>query len=187
MLGIVFNEFVEMVEEKFSAEHVEMMISATEHRLESRAAYTAFGQYDHGEMLILLGELSRLTDIEVPELVRSYGRHLFGRFLKRYPAFFTGTSDTFSFLERVDAHIHREVLGLYPNAEVPSFTCIRTGPRSMDMIYRSKRPFAMLALGLIEASAAHFGDTLKIGFEDLSGGELTHARFALQKKALVHA
>jgi len=182
MLGIVFNEFVEMVEETFSADMVERMIAATEDRLRSRAAYTAFAQYDHEEMLLLVAELSRLTSIDMPDLVRRYGQHLFGRFVVRYPAFFHGISDTFTFLERVETHIHYEVRTLYPEAELPTFTCTRTGPRSMDMVYKSSRPFAMLALGLVEGCGHHFGDRLRIAFEELSGGAMTHARFALRRQ-----
>ena len=177
MLGIVFTEFTEMVEEKFSVNLLDELITATEARLASRGVYTAVGNYDHAEILELVAELSRLTDVPVPDLVRTYGKHLFGRFYHRYPGFFEDVADSMSFLFRVESHIHREVRKLYDSAELPSFDCEKTSDNTMVMTYRSSRPFAFLALGLIEGCAEHFGECLEIDFKDLSHGQMTHAQF----------
>lgn len=181
MLGIAFTEFTEMVEEKFSAELADRLLIATEANLESKGIYTAVGYYNHTEMLVLVSELSRITGIPVDTLVRTYGRHLFGRFHRRYPNFFLHITDTMSFLSEIESHIHREVRKLYPAAELPSFQCTRHSANEMTMIYRSSRPFAQLAFGLIEGCAAHFGEALEIEFEDLSDGGMTHAKFTIKQ------
>lgn len=56
MKGIVFTEFLDMVETRWSAGFADALLDATE--LKSGGAYTTVGTYDFGEMVALLGELS---------------------------------------------------------------------------------------------------------------------------------
>ena len=59
MKGIVFTEFLELVEEKFGIEMVDEIITAS--NLESGGAYTAVGTYKFVEMINLLTALSART------------------------------------------------------------------------------------------------------------------------------
>ena len=153
-------------------------------QLESQGIYTAVGYYNHSEMLVLVSELSRMTQISTSDLIRSYGKHLFGQFHHRYPDFFLNIDNTMSFLSGVEEHIHKEVRKLYPAAELPTFECERISDHEMTMIYSSSRPFAFLALGLIEGCMEHFAEPLTIAFEDLSNGEMTHAKFIINRHSV---
>ena len=55
MKGIVFTEFLELVEDKFGLEMVDKIIS--EAQLESNGTYTTIGTYSFSEMLQLLQNL----------------------------------------------------------------------------------------------------------------------------------
>jgi len=147
MKGLVFSEFIGFVEETFSPEVADDIIDASD--LPSGGAYTTVGTYDHMEMLQLVAALSEKSNIPIPELVRSFGKHLFGRLARAYPQFLAGVETSFDFLQRVEDHIHVEVLKLYPDAELPHFECEASQPGRMTMIYRSQRPLADLAEGLI--------------------------------------
>lgn len=179
MKGVVFTEFLEMVEARFSAEMVESLIDACP--LASGGAYTAIGTYDHRELVALVVALSEKTGAPTPALVHAFGRHLLQRFTVGHPGFFTVASDTFDFLERVEDYVHIEVRKLYPDAELPSFECRRPGPDEFEMVYRSSRGFADLAHGLIEACAEHYGEAVTITPEDLSDGAKTHVKFHLRR------
>ncbi len=178
MKGIVFSEFIEMVEEKFSPEVADEIIEAASSKLESGGSYTSVGVYDHLELVELVSELSRVSGIPVNELISTFGTHLAGRFSQLYPAFFKEVKGTLDFLESVDNHIHKEVLKLYPDAELPRFHTEREG-NHLVMEYRSNRPFAALAKGLIEGSGVHFGEKLTVEEEDLSAGAGNHMRFII--------
>jgi len=180
MKGIVFTEFFEMVEEKFSPAVADAMIEACD--LPSGGIYTAVGTYDHEEMVQLVVQLSAATGIAVPDLLRAFGQHLFGRFFAFYPQFFDGVTSSFDFLESIENHIHVEVRKLYPDAELPSFDCDTSAPDRLSLIYRSKRPFADFAEGLIRGCIAHFGEPIDMVREDLSGGRGTSARFVLTRQ-----
>jgi hypothetical protein len=95
MKGVVFTEFLEMVEDRFSPEMADRIIEGAE--LASGGVYTTVGTYDHGEMIQLVSCLSEETGIPSAELVRSFGMHLFGRFHTMFPKYFEDVSSSFDF------------------------------------------------------------------------------------------
>jgi hypothetical protein len=181
MKGIVFTEFLEMVEKAFSSDMVDRIIDSAE--LRSSGAYTTVGTYDHREMIELVACLSRETGTPAPELIRAFGIYLFGRFNVLFPHYFESAASTFDFLRQVEDYIHIEVRKLYPEAELPSFTCESPDPRQLSLVYHSSRPFAALAEGLIRGCIAHYREPIELEVEDLSDGAGTAARFILTKKA----
>ncbi|MCH7873246.1 MAG: heme NO-binding domain-containing protein, partial [Planctomycetes bacterium] len=96
MKGMVFTEFVEMVEGKFGDEIADGIIEASD--LASGGAYTAVGTYDHKELLTLVSQLSKATGIDVPPLIRAFGKHLLGRFVETHSQPFENARSTFDFL-----------------------------------------------------------------------------------------
>ena len=86
MKGIVFAEFIEMVDEKFSMEMSERLID--EVQPPSGGAYTTVGTYDSQEIVDLVAKLSEITSISVPDLLKTFGRHLLSRFVELFPEFF---------------------------------------------------------------------------------------------------
>ena len=180
MKGVVFTEFLEMVESSFSPLVADRIIEQSE--LPSGGAYTAIGTYDHDEMVSLVSQLSSETGTPVPELLQGFGGYLFGRFVAGYPMFFEGQSSAFDFLATVHNHIHTEVRKLYADAELPSLEHERPEPNRMVMDYRSSRGPADLAEGLIRACIEHFKETIAVSREDLSDGQNTHVRFVLEQQ-----
>lgn len=176
MKGIVFTELIEMVEQDLGIEIADRMIASA--NTETAGAYTTVGTYDHAELLRLVVSLSEETKISVPDLVQAFGKHLFGRFHELYPQFFAGSNSAIDFLPLVESYIHVEVRKLYPDAELPSFDCASDGG-SLSMTYRSKRPFADLAEGLILACVEHFNDSIAVARVDLGEKDGTEAVFEL--------
>ncbi len=167
MKGIVFTEFMEMVESTFSADMLDDIIDAAD--LPHGGAYTSVGTYDHGELVRMVVALSQKTGAAVPDLVNAFGRHMFGRFHALYPGFFAGVPDALTFLSGIEDIIHAEVIKLYPDAQLPKFQCQRMGA-GLEMIYLSPRHFEDLAHGLIEGAVAHWGGGLKVERTQMEGG-----------------
>lgn len=165
MKGVVFTEFMEMVEAGFSVETCDRLIEGSD--LPSKGIYTSVGTYDHKEMAILVTNLSALVGIPEPELLKKFGQHLFRRFVTTFPAFFTGITSAFEFLPKVDSYVHLEVRKLYPDAELPSFSCTFPHPGQLNMTYRSVRNLSDLAEGLILGCIDHFGEQLVVARESL--------------------
>ncbi|MGB4057179.1 MAG: heme NO-binding domain-containing protein [Alphaproteobacteria bacterium] len=163
MKGIVFTEFLDMVEQSYGARMVDDILNESD--LESGGAYTSVGTYDHRELLEIVSALSEKTGTPVQTLVQGYGKHLFGRFSRLMPQFFKDQKSSFDFFETVDNHIHVEVRKIYPDAALPEFDTVRDG-NTMEMTYRSRCPFADFADGLIRGCIEHFGETVEINSED---------------------
>jgi Haem-NO-binding len=181
MKGMIFTEFLEMVEAKFSPDMLDRIFETAD--LPSGGAYTTVGTYDHAEMVELVTCLSRETGVSAPDLVRTFGTYLFERFRQTFPMYFEGVESTFDFLRQVPDYIHVEVRKLYPDAELPSFAHETPAPDRFVLVYHSSRPFSVLAEGLIKGCVAHFGEQIELAVEDLSGGRGTSARFSLTKRA----
>jgi len=179
MKGVVFTEFLEMVEEKFSADMVDDIIDDSD--LPSEGIYTSVGTYSHKEIVQLVSSLSSYTNIAVPDLVRIFGAHLFGRFSVLYPVFFPAGTEVFDFLESVETYIRMEVKKLYPDAQLPTFVTTRENNDTLIMHYQSPHPFATLAEGLLKGCMDHFEVDAQITMTDKSNGAGTAAEFRIVK------
>jgi hypothetical protein len=180
MKGIIFTEFVEMVESRYSPQLLDRILQAA--HLPSGGAYTAVGTYDHAEMWSLVVELSKVTEVRMPDLLQAFGEHLLGRFTVGHAHFFKNYRTTFDFLESLDSIIHKEVRKLYPDAELPRFEVGERTAQRMVLLYQSSRHFADLAEGLIRGCAKHYGETLEIGREDLPFEGGSRVRFTLEHR-----
>ncbi len=179
MLGIVFTEFLEMVEAKFDLETVDSILD--EASVSNDGAYTAVGTYNHEEIVDLVKVLSQRTGIPVDHLIQTFGQYLAGRFAKLYPEFFKGLSDPFEFLDSVGSYIHREVKKLYPNAQLPSITTEALDASTLAVDYRSHRSFGKLAEGLIMGAMAHFNCEATIEIQQPVPGDTSNVRFIVRK------
>lgn len=166
MKGIIFREFLELVESKFGVEVVDEIIETSQ--LESKGAYTRVGTYNHNEFFSLLTNLSQRINAPVKELVLLYAEHLFQVFISNYGNFFKNITDGFEMLASVENTIHVEVLKLYPDAELPTFVILQHTKTELILKYSSPRKMGDFAEGLIHCCMHHFGHNYAIEREDLS-------------------
>ncbi len=168
MLGMVFTELIEMVEDKFSPEVADEMAEAAQ--AAGGGVYTAVGAYPVEQIGVMIGRLSELTQVPADELERVFGHHLLGRFAQSHPGHFTRHPDVFDFLAAIDSDIHVEVKKLYSNATLPRFSVIARDDTTLHLRYTSPRRMERLALGLIEALGTHAGQPLSVTCEPQGEG-----------------
>ena len=183
MKGIVFTEFLDMIDQTFSPDLCEEMVLSCD--LPSGGAYTSVGTYDHKELITMVVQLSKMTNIEVPDLVHAFGQHLFRVFVKDFPIEIDMAEELFAFLDSVENVIHVEVRKLYPDASIPSLICHAVGPDSLQVDYKSRCPFSTLAEGLITESSKHFKTPIELKI--LSKSEAGDEASFLVKKIPVDA
>jgi hypothetical protein len=181
MKGIVFSEFIELVESVFGDEMLDDIIDDCSDNLSSGGAYTSVGTYEHEELVSLVIALSTRSGIPVPDLVKTFGLHLAKVFAAKFPSFFAECDNCFDFYKRVDDHIHVEVLKLYPDAELPKFTFDDATPNTLHLTYESTRQFSDLALGLLQGVALHYNDDVSVAVKDESTPDKTKMIFTITK------
>jgi Haem-NO-binding len=176
MMGMVFTELLDMVEERHSLDVVDKVLA----RAGARGSYTSVGNYDDAELVAIVVALSEESGVPVPDLLHAYGEHLFGRFYTLFPQFFDVHGDALAFLRGLESHVHTEVRKLYPVAHPPLFSSVERADGGIDLDYRSRRALGVFARGLLEACLRHYGGRHHLAHvEDLSGGAGTHVRFRI--------
>ncbi|QRM88831.1 hypothetical protein FG167_06155 [Lacinutrix sp. WUR7] len=178
MKGIVFTEFLELVEDKFGLEMVDNIISNS--KLESEGIYTAVGTYSFSEMLQLLQHLSENTGISIDNLLLVYAEHFFSVIEKSYPGLLATYKDPIEMISSIENHIHVEVRKIYPDAELPTFEVVEKTENSLIMIYTSSRAMHHFGLGLMNKTFEHFNATAKIELEKIKE-DGTEVRFIIHK------
>jgi hypothetical protein len=178
MKGIVFTEFLELVEDKFGLEMVDSIIENS--NLESKGIYTSIGTYNFTEMVQLLTNLSDKTGISKDDLLLIYGEHFFNVLKQNYPQILEIYKDPIEMLASVEKHIHVEVRKIYPDAELPKFNVIEKSDNDLLMIYKSSRAMHYFGLGLMNKTFEHFNSKATIELEMIKE-DGTEVRFAINK------
>jgi len=181
MKGIVFTEFLDFVGSAFSDDMVDDIIADSD--LPSGGAYTSVGTYDFKEMQALVTALAQRSGTAVPRLLSSFGYHLSGQFQRSHPEFFARTPNLFDFLESVEGHIHVEVHKLYPDAQLPTFETHERQSEVLELDYRSCRPLAALAEGLILGAANFYREQVDVAQSARSDDRGNFVRFAVRRVA----
>ena len=178
MKGIVFTEFLDLVEDKFGLEMVDTIINNS--NLESEGIYTSVGTYQFSEMLQLLENLSAKTGISTDDLLLVYGEHFFSVFENSYPGLLASYSDPIEMISSIENHIHIEVRKIYPDAELPTFEVIEKTDNSVIMIYKSSRAMHHFGLGLMNKTFEHFNSSATIELEKIKE-DGTEVKFVINK------
>ncbi len=162
MKGIVFTEFLEMVELDFGLEVVDSIIESS--NLPSEGIYTSIGTYDFNEMLSLITNLSTTVKIPVGDLIYTFGHFLFNSLAKAHPEVIENYKSPLPLIYSIEDHIHVHVKKLYPEAELPTFRIVEKTENSISLIYSSSRGLYRLAQGLLEKTFAHFNTTATVKY-----------------------
>jgi len=168
MKGMVFTNFLDMVEEKFGIDTVDAIIA--ESAVPSGGAYTSVGTYPHTEMVSLLQALETKVNIPISKLMRVYGEHLFVKLARGYPSLIEDCNCSRDLLLKLDGVIHVEVQKLYPDAELPRFKAVNLPNGDLEMYYFSERHMEDLAEGLLIGCLAHFDEEVSINRSSTDDG-----------------
>lgn len=163
MKGIIFTEFLEMVETKFGLETVDTIIENS--NLPSEGIYTSVGTYDFNEMVSLITRLSEQVKLPAGDLIYAFGLYLFTSLGKAHPEVIQSYTSPLALLYSIEDHIHVHVKKLYPDAELPTFKILEKTDTSISLIYSSSRGLYRLAHGLMEKTFEHFNGKADISYQ----------------------
>src|SRR5215470_15691158 len=165
MKGIIFNELVELMGHD--------LLGA------AGSPYSPLANYPDDELLDLVARASQAAGVPTPEVLRRLGSRLFRTFATLYPVFLDGVDSALDLLGGIETYVHGEVKKLYPDAEFPRFEVRAPAAGRLELLYRSRRPLADLAEGLIHGCVAHFGERITVRRQDLGEPDGHAARFTL--------
>tara|TARA_B110000091_G_C13695784_1_gene424152 strand:+ start:247 stop:807 length:561 start_codon:yes stop_codon:yes gene_type:complete len=176
MKGIIFAEFLELVEKTFGLEVCQDILDANN----DKGIYTSAGTYDHLHLVKLIITLSKLTNISTESLQKVYGKSTFINLLNSMPSLKLESKSTFEFITQVEEYIHVEVKKLYPEAKPPKFDIISNSEYEMTLDYISARCLSNVCFGLIEGCAEYFNEKINIQMCSIQA-DGAQVRFILKK------
>ncbi|MFB0982305.1 MAG: heme NO-binding domain-containing protein [Alteromonadaceae bacterium] len=160
MQGSIFTSFSEMVIEEMGMPLWNQLLDKV--NPPSKGIYTNGMQYDDSEIMVFIAELSILTQVDTPTLLRNFGEYLFIDLFNNNRASLSYLDNLKDFLKGIDHVVHKEVRRLYPDAYVPTFKVSETPNGDLIMLYQSKRKLCHLSEGLITGAAKHFDESISI-------------------------
>ncbi len=177
MKGVVFTEFLEMVEEGHGLVMVDQLLQDAGL---AEVGFTSVGTYPCADLVKMVVSLSKRADTSIPDLLFAFGDHLFGALARSFPEAVAPYRGPLHFLEALDGTIHVEVKKLYPDAELPKFQTRYDGD-DLIMIYESPRAMSDLARGLIEGCSKHYGQKCVVATRALKDDSGTNVEFRIQR------
>lgn len=178
MKGIVFRMLFDLIEDRFGYQVVDEIITKT--NLKSGGVYTSVGTYPFLELEMIGKELELKSGIPLNRLHQIFGEYAFGIFTQRYSEMILQYNDAFHLLEHLDKSIHTEVLKLYPEADLPSFTFYKISDTEIELVYKSTRKMVDFANGLIKGCLAYYNTKANIKIQPLKSDN-SHVRFLIKK------
>mgnify|MGYP000128365608 FL=1 len=159
--GIIFTELVEFLETRYGIEFADAVI--TDSDLDNDGAFTSVGNYPSADALKMVTIAARLSGTEGAQICEDYGSWLYSRFHVLFPDIMARYASADALLMHVGSHIHEEVRVLYPDAKPPQLEAVNNG-NELVVSYKSHRPMAHIAYGLIRACLDTYGDPRQLSW-----------------------
>lgn len=159
MKGVLFNEFLDQVEDIHGAAMKERVVGACD--LSSGGVYTNERAYPCEEMGQLIAAFARLSNKDPVPILHEFGRRLATTFHHSHPEHFEAPA-FFDFVESLDALVHAEVKKRDPEAQLPRFSTISREDNRLVIDYVSSRGLEDLAYGLFRGCSEIFGEPVHI-------------------------
>jgi len=163
MKGVVFTAFNDMIEQEIGIAVWDQLLEAV--KPESQGIYTSVEDFPDEELGAMIAELSVVTGTPIIDLVKHFGQYLFHTLAFKHSLFIEAEPDFLSFLKSVENVIHKEVVKLYPNPNLPSLKWEQPDARSLVLFYSSPRKLCHLADGLIKGAAEQY----QVAYEEEHG------------------
>lgn len=180
MKGVLFTEFLELIESEHGIELLDAVITEASPKLSTDGAYTSVGTYPHTELLALLEALLGQVDADLGVLLGAYANRLMAAFEASYADFFAAHKELFSFLMNVEGQMHAGVRKLYPEAMPPVLDVVEKSNQLLHLSYRSHRPLAVVVEHLVRAAALRYDTEIEIAVVEVNE-EGTETKLEIRK------
>jgi hypothetical protein len=156
MHGVIFASFRDFALTRFGPDPAKEILAG-------RPVYVMSEAYDDEDFHSLLRRASEVSGVGADELVHQFGEFAGGKtFPRLYPAFFEVAGGTRAFLLTVEDRIHELVRATIPDACPPQLAVEPQGD-GVRITYSSPRRLCGLLAGLLDGTAAYYGDTVDYG------------------------
>ena len=156
MHGVIFSSLRDFVTSGYGRDAAEELFAGEPSYLHTEA-------YPDERLVALVSRAAAMTGADEGAIVHDFGVFAAQRtFTRLYPAFYAIAGSAREFLLTFETRIHELVRATIPNAVPPRLTVTPLGEEGVEILYDSPRQLCVLLRGLIEGTAAHYGESLTI-------------------------
>ena len=167
MKGLIFSHLLQFVEKEYSEDTKTKMLSQAGNT-SANGVYQEGDSYPYEEIFLLVGNLSAVTNVSMAKTFEHFGEYLFIQLAKAFSQFFDEDETLFSFLQKLEDHIHMAVRKKFPGANLPGFDFEPIDDSNLKMIYKSERAMSDFGIGMIKGAAIWFNRKVFVGKKDIS-------------------
>ncbi|MDO9208532.1 MAG: heme NO-binding domain-containing protein [Sulfuricurvum sp.] len=167
MRGVIFNSFLEYLENKQDYSFVDELIE--EAALINDGSFADAGLYPDEELMRLMELASKKLECKVGCCWEEFGEWLFATLFSKFNTLYSGDTyrqsmihNAFDFIVMLNTIHYKEVVKLYPDSLFPHFDIIRRTDDELQICYRSKRNLHHLAKGMLMGCGKYFNESLHI-------------------------
>lgn len=167
MHGIIFNQLYKFIRTKYG--------SPTLSKIQGEAGigfkfYDATKAHPDSELMALVQATHTTLGEDVDVILDAFGKYIAKGLLVTYGSFIKPEWGFMDFLENVESTMHRAVRMSNPEATPPELAIERKDENDIVITYNSPRKLIVLGIGIIEAIAEHYQESVIIKRKDIEGG-----------------
>jgi hypothetical protein len=159
MKGIIFNMLEDMVVSQCGMQVWNELLAK---HAPSDRVYLSAKSYAEDELFGMVQDVAQRLNLPAQEVVKAFGRFLFGGLASRHDDVVKRFSDFSSLVLGIHDVIHLEVNKLYHEPSLPTITGKIVSPTRIELTYASPRKLCYCAEGLLYGAAEHFKQSIAI-------------------------
>lgn len=159
MVGFIFTELIEMVEERYGYEVIDRVILSLD--LDSNGVYTSVKSYPDCEYFQLIDQLANEVGVDDESLQLDFGKFLFKSSLRRFAPILMDVDDSIGFFKTMHHHLNTNFSKIYPNDD---FGLIKIKPEKeyLSIYYRNDNKMSFMIEGVIKGACTHYHRDIEI-------------------------
>lgn len=160
MHGLIFFYIQKFADEATSGKTTWLKLRDTVTATDNR--YLPNEVYPDEDAIELLQKIADTCGEPLPELIERFGEFLAPHLIKVASQNIDPTWRTLDLIENTEDIIHTMVRTAKPGAEPPVLETVRHSPNELHLVYSSSRQLCLLAKGITQGLANHYGETILI-------------------------
>ena len=160
MHGLIFFYIQKFADEATSGKTTWLKLRDTVTASDNR--YLPNEVYPDEDAIELLQKIADTCGEPLPELIERFGEFLAPLLIKVASQNIDPTWRTLDLIENTEDIIHTMVRTAKPGAEPPVLETVRHSPNELHLVYSSSRQLCLLAKGITQGLANHYGETILI-------------------------
>ncbi len=182
MIGVVFVQFVRMMETRYGLETTEKVFDVAD--LESGGAYTSYGDYSVKEFFTLAHTLAAIVKKDPNDIFFEYGESIQMHVMTEMPTYFDENDSALEFFKKLGKENIGKSGALPPDLELPRPEVHIVDDDNIEVIYYPREVYPPVACGVVHAIMRHYDIDAELDQVETEVGGEACVLFRIQRRQI---